>query len=485
VHVPKEIADAVAVIAANHRRRIDIGKLEFVAAGGVAREAPTSANDKTIRMFANVASFGVSGIVDRLVNQSGKRFGRLSFAVATARATWSYKNQRVQLVFDGTDRIEATINTVAIANGKYFGGAMMVAPDAEVDDGLFDVIAMGDFGFADFVRSGRRLYKGTHLGMEKVSTRRARVVEAEAIDKAAVVELDVDGECPGRLPARFELSVLRAIHSNRAEALLAALLDASPPVDPFAPQTIVVGSQLVARWLTHGFALARGVAAGLDLVTFDRFVERTWAEDAAGRAAQLAALDLRRLAAALASVLADPDIVRELTPVAEYLAAAPAAGDRAGPRRVQLAEHLASLAWSYAMTRPDWMPALFAGQVPTELAVDPTARWQAALLAAAIDRLAGESGPTVPVPMLPWLRRHVGIAPPCLPGSISVFGMSFLARAQLEALSDLAATTDVVVYMLDPCRELWDDVGGRRAEPGSDPVPLVMWGRPPRRASPA
>lgn len=195
VHMPVELADAAKVIAANHRRKIDVGRLEFTASGG----------GRALRMFANIASFGVSGVVDRLVNESGKKLGRLSFALATARATWSYKNQRVQLVFDGGERLEATINTVAVANGRYFGGAMMVAPNAELDDGLFDVIAMGDFGFGDLLKSGRRLYKGTHLTMDKVSARRARVVEAEPIDPGAVIELDVDGENPGRLPARFEL----------------------------------------------------------------------------------------------------------------------------------------------------------------------------------------------------------------------------------------------------------------------------------------
>jgi diacylglycerol kinase (ATP) len=197
VEIPLELADAAAVIAANKRKQIDVGRLELTKRDGT----------RDLRMFANIASFGVSGVVDRLVNESGKKLGRLSFAVATARATWSYKNQRVQLVFDGNvrDRVEATINTVAVANGKYFGGAMKVAPDAELDDGKFDVVAMGDFGFGDLLKSGRRLYKGTHLSMDKVSTRRARVVEAEPIDPSAVVELDVDGEPLGLLPARFEL----------------------------------------------------------------------------------------------------------------------------------------------------------------------------------------------------------------------------------------------------------------------------------------
>ena len=195
LELPTELTAAAKVIAANHRRKIDVGKLEFT----------TMAGERKLRMFVNISSFGVSGVVDRLVNESGKKLGRLGFAVATARATWSYKNQRVQLVFDGEDRVEITINTVAVANGKYFGGAMKVAPDAELDDGKFDVIALGDFGFGDLLASGRRLYSGSHLTMAKVTARRARVVEAEPIDPKSIVELDVDGENPGRLPARFEL----------------------------------------------------------------------------------------------------------------------------------------------------------------------------------------------------------------------------------------------------------------------------------------
>ncbi len=195
--VPRDLTEAAKVIVAGHRRKLDVGRLTYRDADGRER----------LRMFANIASFGVSGVVDRLVNESGKKLGKLSFALATARATWSYKNQRVELVFDeqASSRLELTINTVAVANGRFFGGGMKVAPDAEVDDGAFDVVAMGDFGFGDLLRSGRRLYQGTHLTMDKVSHRRARVVEAAPIDPGAVVELDVDGENLGRLPARFEL----------------------------------------------------------------------------------------------------------------------------------------------------------------------------------------------------------------------------------------------------------------------------------------
>jgi YegS/Rv2252/BmrU family lipid kinase len=195
--IPLETVDAAAIIKVNRTKKIDVGKLQLTTRTGATQ----------LRMFVNIASFGVSGVVDRLVNESGKKLGRLSFMLATARATWAYTNQRVQLIFDGdaSSRVEATINTVAVANGKFFGGKMKVAPDAEVDDGLFDVIAMGDLNFGDLLKSGRRLYAGTHITMDKVTTRRARIVEAEPIEKGAIVELDVDGEAPGLLPAKFEI----------------------------------------------------------------------------------------------------------------------------------------------------------------------------------------------------------------------------------------------------------------------------------------
>lgn len=197
MQIPVDTAGAAAVIAAGHRKKIDVGRIDLTGPKG----------ERTTRMFANIASFGMSGVVDRLVNASGKKLGRLSYSLATARAAWSYQNQRVALCFDDRpeDRVETTIHTVAVANGRYFGGAMKIAPNAEVDDGVFDVIAMGDLGFGDLLTSGLRLYKGTHLSLNKVTSRRARIVDARPVEPNAIVELDVDGEPIGQLPARFEV----------------------------------------------------------------------------------------------------------------------------------------------------------------------------------------------------------------------------------------------------------------------------------------
>jgi exodeoxyribonuclease V gamma subunit len=264
---------------------------------------------------------------------------------------------------------------------------------------------------------------------------------------------------------------LRAVHGNSADALLDALIAALPPADPFEPTTIVIGSHVIARWLRRELALRRGVAAGLDLVTFDRFALRTWGDE------RLLALDRAQLAAAIASVLADPRAVAELPAVAAYLRAAPKSGDRAGPRRVQLAEHVAHLVWNYALARPAWMPAMLAGRVPAELEGDDTARWQAALVGEALKRLQ-DGRRAGPIPALPWLRRRAELPAPVLAKPVAVFGTSYLVRAQLEALTALAMTSDVTAYVLDPCEELWDDVAGRkRATSSGDPLLLGLWGR--------
>ena len=191
-----DVAAAAATIKTGHTRTIDVGHLAYTAHDG----------DRGETLFANIASFGIGGLVDQLVNTSSKMLGgKASFILATVRAGIRYKNQLVRVVFDGKeeDFVEGLIQNVAVANGRYFGGGMFIAPNAEPDDGLFDVILLGDMNLGDFLRHGRRLYKGTHLDLPKVSSRRAKVVEARPTAEGQEVLLDVDGEAPGRLPATF------------------------------------------------------------------------------------------------------------------------------------------------------------------------------------------------------------------------------------------------------------------------------------------
>ncbi len=191
IGIPNDWAGAVALLSCAPRL-IDVGRLTYTADEGERH-----------RLFVNIASFGIGGLVDHYVNNSSKALGgTLAFAIATLKAGLRYQNARVELVVDGT-KTEARIYNVAVANGRYFGGGMKVAPNASVDDGQFDVVTLGDFSFGDLLRHGLDIYSGAHLNHPKVSVTRAKKVTATSRD--GEVLLDVDGEQLGRLPATFEM----------------------------------------------------------------------------------------------------------------------------------------------------------------------------------------------------------------------------------------------------------------------------------------
>jgi len=176
-------------------KKIDVGRLTFVGHDGAEQR----------RHFINITSFGISGLVDQYVNQSSKPLGgTVAFALASLRAGTKYKNAKVRLTLDGRPPRDGKIYTVAVANGRYFGGGMKVAPEARLDDVLFDVVTLGDFGFSDLLLRGLDIYSGKHVTNPKVTIHRARRVEATP-ENGEEVLLDVDGEQPGRLPATFEL----------------------------------------------------------------------------------------------------------------------------------------------------------------------------------------------------------------------------------------------------------------------------------------
>ncbi len=196
--ISKEIERSARILRNGKKTKIDVGRLEYTTMKG----------EPETRMFINIASFGISGLVDEYVNNTPTKAlgGLVSFALATVRASITYQNQRVQLVFDDDPKttVERTINTVAVCNGRYFGGGMFMAPDARLDDGKFDVVTMGDMSTQDMLTGGYRIYMGTHHALPKVHHRLATKVEARPLGRDDV-RLDVDGETPGKLPATFTL----------------------------------------------------------------------------------------------------------------------------------------------------------------------------------------------------------------------------------------------------------------------------------------
>jgi diacylglycerol kinase (ATP) len=199
--LPRDPEAALETIGGQRHRSMDVGLLTYRDSSG----------QLTRRYFINITSFGLGGEVDERVNRTSKVFGGfLSFIWATLISILTYEKKRVRLRVDDHFDEEVTCLNVAVANGQYHGGGMWVAPDALLDDGLFDVTVIGNLNLSEVFWHLPKLYSGRISRMRKVTMLSGRHVEADSDQK---VLLDMDGEQPGALPVTLDVvpSALRLI----------------------------------------------------------------------------------------------------------------------------------------------------------------------------------------------------------------------------------------------------------------------------------
>jgi diacylglycerol kinase (ATP) len=191
--IPTGFDDAVRVALGGETRVIDLGRVEL----------GNSSDGGTSRFFANVGSAGMSGAVARRANSMTKALGgRVTFFYALTREFLAWQNTRVLVELADGVRREGLLHDVIVANGTWHGGGMKLAPDARQDDGVFDVVTIGDVSKLDFVTTAPKLYSGRYLSHPKVELLRSSSV---AISADEPLPLEVDGEPIGTTPARFEV----------------------------------------------------------------------------------------------------------------------------------------------------------------------------------------------------------------------------------------------------------------------------------------
>jgi diacylglycerol kinase (ATP) len=191
--LPPDLPGAARQLAAPGRRQVDLGRVEFTGLDGTP----------SARHFCNVASCGITAGIARNVNLSKKLLGGfLSFRLAAARALLGWHDQAIRWRADGGPWVEERITAFAVCNGRFFGGGVMVAPQARLDDGLLDVTIWKGYSLVDFVLLQKKLHDGRHVQLAKTQVLRGRDIEVEPLGGARVL-LEIDGEQPGTLPARF------------------------------------------------------------------------------------------------------------------------------------------------------------------------------------------------------------------------------------------------------------------------------------------
>jgi YegS/Rv2252/BmrU family lipid kinase len=189
--VPKRLDGALRIAKDGQARPFDLGRATYRADGS-----------EQTAWFANMASVGMSGAVAAKANSTTKALGAKTsylYALGTVFARW--KNVELRVRVDEEERNGLMEDTI-VAVGRYLAGGMLITPDAEPDDELFDVLLIGDLTKTELVRVMPKIYRGTHLPHPKGEVLRGRTVSIEADDP---LPIQLDGEQPGTTPVRFEI----------------------------------------------------------------------------------------------------------------------------------------------------------------------------------------------------------------------------------------------------------------------------------------
>ncbi|HEX3509902.1 MAG TPA: diacylglycerol kinase family protein [Solirubrobacteraceae bacterium] len=190
--IPNDAHAAAAVIADGHVASVDLGLVETDSS------AP--------RAFVGIASAGFDSDANRIANEAPPWLGPLVYAYGALRTLASWQPARFQVELDPPgERHTFTGYSVGAANSKAYGGGMYAAPGAMLDDGLLDVVVLGQVSKVAFLtRIMPAVFKGKHVEQPEVSVFRAREIE---ISSNRPFTMYADGDPIGDLPLR-----VRALH---------------------------------------------------------------------------------------------------------------------------------------------------------------------------------------------------------------------------------------------------------------------------------
>ena len=202
LEMPTNGREAAKALRDGATKTIDAGRVTFYNHEG----------EQVSRYFLNVSSFGLSAsIISRVKTKSMLDWlptnafrGKANFAVSTLQEVLDLGYTTVRVKID--DREEKSLNTInfCVANSRFFGGGMKIAPDAKINDGFLDVVNIGDIKTAKIILNAYKLYTGSHLELAEVKSTLARRIEVSPTNNQTVF-IETDGELPGRLPAIFEI----------------------------------------------------------------------------------------------------------------------------------------------------------------------------------------------------------------------------------------------------------------------------------------
>lgn len=204
------------------------------------------------RAFVGIASVGFDSDANRIANQAPSRLGNLVYVYGALRALIAWRPARFEIELDPPgERVSVLAYTIGACNSRAYGGGMYAAPDALLDDGLLDVLALESVGKLAFVtKILPRVFKGTHVREPGVRVWRAREISVSA-DRP--FEMYADGDPIGELPVRVralagavQVLVPDSVAAGAAFGSPAALRSAVPSPRGAHPASPLPSSPLIS-----------------------------------------------------------------------------------------------------------------------------------------------------------------------------------------------------------------------------------------------
>lgn len=157
----------------------------------------------------NAATLGIGAEVAARVAAQGRAARRLPgearFALAALPRLAAWRDRRVRVTADGHVWEECGTNLLAVVNGTYAGGGMNLSPQAKLDDGLLDVLAVKEISRPALLRELSRVHTGGHVKSPHVKLTRATHVRIETLDPTDSLGVEADGDVRGDTPAEFQV----------------------------------------------------------------------------------------------------------------------------------------------------------------------------------------------------------------------------------------------------------------------------------------
>ncbi|HEU4837694.1 MAG TPA: YegS/Rv2252/BmrU family lipid kinase [Pyrinomonadaceae bacterium] len=157
----------------------------------------------------NASTMGIGGETAGRVAAQGKFMrnfsGEFRFICAAVGALAAWRERRVRITVDGRTVTDGPMNLVAVANGLYCGGGMMLSPDARIDDGKLDVITASGLSRANVVTELSRVHTGGHVHNPKVTITQGSIARIETFLQQDAMPLEADGNVRGVTPVQFQV----------------------------------------------------------------------------------------------------------------------------------------------------------------------------------------------------------------------------------------------------------------------------------------